>query len=147
MPCNFEAAMTDQLSRTRTGIARHVWDRIFIERRRQSGEERRYNKVIYESICGYIGYRFCFMDISFREEQIYSGGNMMIQEFQHFVEFQLIQVMIGKMLLIQFESIVNWIQMKLMKGSNKMKNMMIQEFQHFVEFQLIEMMKMKIHVL
>jgi hypothetical protein len=37
--------------------------------------------------------------------------NMMIQEFQHFVEFQLIEVMILEMLLTQFDSIVMVIRM------------------------------------
>jgi hypothetical protein len=45
-----------------------------------------------------------------------------------------------KMQMIQFESIVNLIQAKLMKVIDKMRNMMIQEFQHFGEFQLIEVM-------
>jgi hypothetical protein len=48
-----------------------------------------------------------------------------------------------KMQKIQFESIVNLIQMKLMKVIHTHKNMMIQESQHFEEFQLIEVMKMK----
>jgi hypothetical protein len=59
------------------------------------------------------------------------------------VEFHLIEGMMMKMLPIQFDSIVNWIQMKLMKVIHIEKNMMIQEFQHFGEFQLIERMKMK----
>jgi hypothetical protein len=41
-----------------------------------------------------------------------------------------------KMHMIQFDSIVNLIQMKLMKVIDIYENMMIQEFQHFVEFQL-----------
>jgi hypothetical protein len=45
-----------------------------------------------------------------------------------------------KMLLIQFDSIVNLIQMKLMKVSYKMRNMMIQEFQSSMKFQLIRVM-------
>jgi hypothetical protein len=54
--------------------------------------------------------------------------NMMMQEFQYFGEFQLIQLM------IQFDSIVNFIRMKLMKVIYNDKNMMIQEFQHSMEF-------------
>jgi hypothetical protein len=46
---------------------------------------------------------------------IHNMKNMMIQESQHFEEFQLIEVMKVKMHKIQFESIVNLIQMKLMK--------------------------------
>jgi hypothetical protein len=57
------------------------------------------------------------------------------------VEFQLIEVMKTEMPLIQFDSIVNLIQMKLMKVIDNMKNMMIQEFQHSVEFQSIEVVK------
>jgi hypothetical protein len=41
--------------------------------------------------------------------------NMMIQDFQHFVEFQLIEGMKRKRQRIQCASIVNLIQMKLMK--------------------------------
>jgi hypothetical protein len=53
--------------------------------------------------------------------------NMMIKEFQHFMEFQLSEVMKMnmKMQMIQFESIVNLIQRKLMKVNNKVRNMMI----------------------
>jgi hypothetical protein len=46
------------------------------------------------------------------------------------VEFQLIEEMNMKMLSIQFEAIVNWIQMKLTTVICLMKNMMIQEFQY-----------------
>jgi hypothetical protein len=42
------------------------------------------------------------------------------------------------MQMIQFVSILNLIQMKLMKVICMMKNMMKKEFQHFVESQLIE---------
>jgi hypothetical protein len=63
------------------------------------------------------------------------------------VEFQLIEEMKMKMHEIQFESIVNLIQMKLMKVICKMKSMMIKEFQHFVEFQLIEEMMMKMQMI
>jgi hypothetical protein len=62
---------------------------------------------------------------------------MMIQEFQHFVELKLIEVMILEMQMIQFDSIVNLIQIKLMKVIHIHKKMMIQEFQHFVELKLI----------
>jgi hypothetical protein len=41
------------------------------------------------------------------------------------VEKRLIQAMIFKMFLIQFDSIVNLIQMKLMKVIYKIRNMMI----------------------
>jgi hypothetical protein len=43
-----------------------------------------------------------------------------------------------KRLSIQFESIVNSMQMKLMKVNLILKNRMIQEFQHFLEFQSIK---------
>jgi hypothetical protein len=39
-----------------------------------------------------------------------------------------------KMQMIQFDSIVNLIQMKWMKVISNMRNMMTQEFQHFVDF-------------
>jgi hypothetical protein len=58
-------------------------------------------------------------------------------------ESELIEGMMMKMLLSQFEAIVNLIQMKSMKAIYTLKNMMIQEFQHFMEFQLIEAMKKK----
>jgi hypothetical protein len=60
--------------------------------------------------------------------------NMMNQEFQHFVESQLIDVRNMKMQMIQFVSVLNLIEMKLMKVE-KMKNMMNGEFQSFEEFQ------------
>jgi hypothetical protein len=53
------------------------------------------------------------------------------------VELKLIEVMIRKMFLTQFESIVNLIQMILMKVMYNLRNMMIKEFQHFVELKLI----------
>jgi hypothetical protein len=46
-------------------------------------------------------------------KMIYTAENMMNQEFQHFVEEQLIEVMILKMQMIQFVSISKRIQMKL----------------------------------
>jgi hypothetical protein len=61
---------------------------------------------------------------------IYNMKNILIQQFQHSVESKLIQVMIHKMLLIQFVSIVNLIQSWLMKVIHNMKNWMIQEFQY-----------------
>jgi hypothetical protein len=51
--------------------------------------------------------------------------------------------MMMKMQMIRFESIVNLIQMKLMKVIYNMRNMMIQEFQHFVELKLMEVMNIK----
>jgi hypothetical protein len=54
--------------------------------------------------------------------------NMMIQEFQHFLEFQLIEVMKLKMHLIQFESIVNLTQIKFTKVIYNMRNTMILDF-------------------
>jgi hypothetical protein len=44
---------------------------------------------------------------------IHTKKNMMIQESQHCVEFQLSEVMNLKMQMIQFVSIVNLIQMKV----------------------------------
>jgi hypothetical protein len=52
------------------------------------------------------------------------------------VEFQLIEVMILQMHQIQFVSIVNLIQIELMKMIDSKKNMMIQEFQNCRESQL-----------
>jgi hypothetical protein len=72
---------------------------------------------------------------------------MMNKEFQHFVESQLIEVRKMKMLLIQFVSRLNLIQMKLMKVTDMMKNMMNKEFQHFVESQLIEVRNMKMQMI
>jgi hypothetical protein len=60
---------------------------------------------------------------------------------EHFVEFQLIQVMNMKMLLLQFESIVNLIQMKLMKVIHNLRNSLIQEFQYPMKFEDLIMMK------
>jgi hypothetical protein len=48
--------------------------------------------------------------------------NNLIQEFQHSLESKLIEVMILKMLQIQFVSSVNLIQMKLMKVIHNWKN-------------------------
>jgi hypothetical protein len=66
-----------------------------------------------------------------------------IQEFQHSLESKLIEVMIYKMLPIQFVSNINLIQMWLMKVTYKMKNTPIQELQHSLESKLIESMNMK----
>jgi hypothetical protein len=52
-----------------------------------------------------------------------------------------------KMQMIQFVSILNLIQMKLMKCSDNLKNMMNKEFQHFVESQLIEVRNMKMQMI
>jgi hypothetical protein len=49
------------------------------------------------------------------------------------VESQLIEVKKMKMQMIQFVSISNLIQMKLMEVIYRMKNMLNKEFQHFVE--------------
>jgi hypothetical protein len=54
--------------------------------------------------------------------------NILSQEFEQWKESELIEVMNIKMLLIQFVSIVNLIQMKLMKVIYKMKNILNQEF-------------------
>jgi hypothetical protein len=48
---------------------------------------------------------------------IYKMRNMMIREFQHFVEFQLTEVMNMKMQMIQFESIPRVIQMRMIELS------------------------------
>jgi hypothetical protein len=45
----------------------------------------------------------------------YNMRNMMIQEFQHFVECQLIEVMKMIMFLIQFESIPRIIQTRMIE--------------------------------
>jgi hypothetical protein len=50
-----------------------------------------------------------------------------------------------KMLPIQLEPIVNWIQIKSMKMIYIFKNIMIQELHHSVEFRSCEVMKMKTH--
>jgi hypothetical protein len=82
-----------------------------------------------------------------------SGADMAIQtnvinkEFQHFVESQLIEVRMTKMHLIQFASILNLIQMKLMKVSHRLQNMMNKEFRHFVESQLIKVRMMKMQMI
>jgi hypothetical protein len=67
----------------------------------------------------------------------------MIQEFQDSVQVQLIEVMNMLLHLIQFETIVDLIQMKFMKGLGNMRNMMIQDFEHSVEFHLIYATNMK----
>jgi hypothetical protein len=53
---------------------------------------------------------------------IWKLRNMMIQEFQHFVECQLIEVMKMKIRMIQFDSIVNLIQMKVVKMAKDEKH-------------------------
>jgi hypothetical protein len=73
--------------------------------------------------------------------------NMINQEFQHFVEFQLIEVKILKMHVVSFISILNLIQMNFMKVIHMIPNMINQEFQHLVESQLIEVKKMKMHLI
>jgi hypothetical protein len=57
------------------------------------------------------------------------------------VELKLIQVMISEMQMIQFDSAVNLIQMKLMKMIDTHENMMIQEFQYPQELQQWMMME------
>jgi hypothetical protein len=52
-----------------------------------------------------------------------------------------------KMQMIQFVSIVNWIQMKLMKLIHMMKNIPNKEFQHCEESQLSEAMNMKMQMI
>jgi hypothetical protein len=74
---------------------------------------------------------------------IYKMKNNSIQEFQHFLESILIEVMSHKMIRHQFVPSVNLIQMKLMKVIDNNKNILIQEFQHFVESKLIQVMKMQ----
>jgi hypothetical protein len=69
------------------------------------------------------------------------------KEFQHFLESILIEAMNMKVQMIQFVSIVNLIQMKLIKVIYNMKNMKNQEFQHFSESILIEVMNMKMHLI
>jgi hypothetical protein len=63
------------------------------------------------------------------------------------MELQLSEVMTLKMHLIQFVSIVNWIQMKWMKVIVMMKNMMNKAFQHYVESGLIEVIKMTMQMI
>jgi hypothetical protein len=69
---------------------------------------------------------------------IHNQQNMMIQEFQHCMEFQLIEEMNMKMQKIQFVSIVNLLQMKSMKVIDICRNMMIQEVWHHEESQSSE---------
>jgi hypothetical protein len=76
---------------------------------------------------------------------MYIRKNMRSQEFQHCVESHFIEMVKTKMQRIQFVSIANLIQMKLMKVIYTLKSMMSQEVQHCVESQLIEGMKMKLH--
>jgi glycerol-3-phosphate responsive antiterminator len=57
---------------------------------------------------------------------IYTRENMMNQEFQQCSESQLIEVMILKMHMIQFGSIVKSIQMKWMRVMHTCENMMSQ---------------------
>jgi hypothetical protein len=59
------------------------------------------------------------------------------------MESRLIEVMNMKMFSIQFVSIVNLIQIQLMKVSHNMKNIPIREFQHSLESKLIEGITMK----
>jgi hypothetical protein len=61
----------------------------------------------------------------------------MIQEFQYFVELELIHGMSLQMLPVRCKSTIDRIQMKVMNVIRTMKNMIIYEFQRSVEFQLI----------
>jgi NADH:ubiquinone oxidoreductase subunit 3 (subunit A) len=63
------------------------------------------------------------------------------------VESQLIEVMNMKMQMIQFVSIVNLIQMRLMKVIHKMKNRINEEFEQSKESQLIQVMIHKIQMI
>jgi hypothetical protein len=63
----------------------------------------------------------------------YRMKSRMIQELQHCVEFQVIELMKMKTLKIEFESTVNWIQTTLMKGVYIVQNMTIQESQYSLE--------------
>jgi hypothetical protein len=64
-------------------------------------------------------------------QDIYKKKMMMIREFEHFVRFQLIEMMKMKVHLIQFDLIVNVIQMKSMKVNSNMRNMTTHQFQYF----------------
>jgi hypothetical protein len=64
---------------------------------------------------------------------ICNSQNMMIQEFQHDMESQLIQLSMMKMQMIQFLPMMMAIQMKSMKMMSNLENMMIQESQHDME--------------
>jgi hypothetical protein len=57
------------------------------------------------------------------------------------MEWRLIEVM--KMFSIYFVSVLNLIQIKLLKVMDKIRNNLIQEFQHCMESELIEGMMMK----
>jgi CRISPR/Cas system CSM-associated protein Csm2 small subunit len=71
----------------------------------------------------------------------------MNKEFQQVMKSQLIKVMKMKMPMIQFASIVNLTQMKLMKVIDNFKNIPNKEFQHWMESQLIEVMKLKMQMI
>jgi hypothetical protein len=77
------------------------------------------------------------VDSNEMDESVCNMKNNMNKEFQHWMESKLIEVMNMKMHLIQFVSIVNLIQMKLMKLIYNMKNITNKECQHTMEFQLI----------
>jgi hypothetical protein len=64
---------------------------------------------------------------------------MIIQECQHCVEFQWIEVMKMKLQIIQFLVVANQIQMKLMKMIHNLRNMMIREFQYHNQRQHVMM--------
>jgi hypothetical protein len=53
-------------------------------------------------------------------KMIYISKNILNQEFQHFLELRLIEVMIHKMLAIQFMSNVHLIQIRLKSVTLKM---------------------------
>jgi hypothetical protein len=71
---------------------------------------------------------------------IYILKNISIQEFQHCSESKLIEVMIHKMLPIQFVLSVNLSQIWLMKVIYILKNISNKELQHSLESRLIEVM-------
>jgi hypothetical protein len=70
-----------------------------------------------------------------------STKNSMDREFQHWMESKLIEVMSVKMHEMQFASIVNLTQMKVMKAIDNQQNMINKELRGIRESQCSRMLK------
>jgi hypothetical protein len=68
-------------------------------------------------------------------------------KFPNCVESKLIEMMMMKMPMIQFVSVVILIPIQLMKVIGNLRNMMSKEFQYFMEFKSIAMTMMKVQMI
>jgi hypothetical protein len=72
-----------------------------------------------------------------------ANPSFLIRKLHNFVDFRLMERMNNEIHRIQFESIINVIQMKLMKVIDNVKSIMMQKFQYFAELQLIDVVNGK----